>query len=302
MRTLSAVSILSVTFLALILAEASSAAPNSSWDPQAVSLDCSGSGDQGGAGCHAYDEDIYENLDYSSPNEAATADIQLLRAGSDGDYLLIRIVHVADWNPTYSTHTQHIEIDVDHNEGGEINRGDFFFSVQQSAAFNTATWVDASIAALGPGYGFYEDANNDVGDANPLQSDFGSATSDGYETTLSQGSDQVWARVSNGHFEIAVSMTAIGVTSGDKPVLRLWSMQNSTLDKSKLYFHDLDDGASIPNFDNSHPVGSGNWLSPLAANATVPAISDLGLLILAAALLITGGAAAAPRLRRREQG
>ena len=89
------------------------AAPNQNWPAQFTITDCFGAAQQGTAVCDDYATDLYENLDYTVFQEAATADVQVHRNGYDSDYYYFQMDFVADWEVSFSTgHQVVIELDM----------------------------------------------------------------------------------------------------------------------------------------------------------------------------------------------
>ena len=183
------------------------AAPDPSWVVQSTQSDCFGSGQQQTVACESYATDLYEHIDYTvTPPGASTADIQQVNAGFDDDYYYVEFDYVSAWDKDYSTgHQIVIEIDVDPDT--ESNRGDYYVGIFQKEEFNSSSWVDAYDEG---GYDFHVDDNDDVGGGNPTASDFGGSSGDGYENDVNQASDQVWARVVGGNFQVAIRRTTVG--------------------------------------------------------------------------------------------
>jgi len=214
------------------------------WPVNVIRLDCSGSGDQGTAGCSDYSIDLYEDLDYSVAPEAATADIQAVRTGFDSEYFYIEYDFVDDWNVSYSTgHQVALEFEVDADT--ESGRGDYLVNIYQKTEFSGPSWIDAY--DLGD-YDPYVDGNNDVGGGNVAASDFGGSQGDGYETSISKNNCDVLARVVNGNFQIAVRKSALGSPAG--AFIRATSAQSSSLSPNTFFIHDQLSAASVDKFDN----------------------------------------------------
>ena len=204
-----------------MLSGAPIAAPDPFWVVQVTQNDCFGSSQQQTGGCESYATDLYEHLDYSvTPPGAATADIEVVRAGFDDDYYYVEFDYVTAWDKDVSTgHQIVIEIDVDPDT--ESNRGDYYVGVFQKEEFDSASFVDAYDSG---GYDFHVDDNDDVGGNNPTASDFGGSSGDGYENDVNQNNDQVWARVNGGNFQVAVRRSVVG--DPVKVRLRSWSRQS----------------------------------------------------------------------------
>ena len=230
------------------------AAPDSGWSVRAQTSDCSGSAAQGTASCYAYSNDKYENIDYTVTQNAETSDIQEVNTGFDTDYFYVEMDFVAAWNLNHSTGHQFVlEFDVDSDT--ESDRGDYYLGVFQVEEFNQTTWVDAYSEG---GYEMMRDANDDVGGASVTSSDYGGSPGDGYETAVSQDADQVWARVVNGNFQVAIKRSVIGSPGGAR--LRPWSRQSTSLSKDKLYFHDQNSVSDVGQVDNIAGLGTGTWI------------------------------------------
>ena len=201
--------------LALPAAQAR-AAPDPSWIANSIQTDCSGPSDQATPACESYASDRYEHIDYSFP-APGTADIDTISTGFDADYFYVEWDFRTPWNKNNSTgHVVVVEFDVD--GATESNRGDYYVSLAQKEEFDSSSWVDAFLQG---GYESYEDANDDVGGANPTASDFGGSPGDGYDTALTQSSDRVWGRIVGGNFQIAVRRSVVGDPS--IAALRPWS-------------------------------------------------------------------------------
>lgn len=232
------------------------AVPDPSWSLQSEQADCYGPAEQGTAGCDDYDGDTYEAIDYVNPPSqfTATSDIEHIRGGFDAGYFYVEYDFMADYDPDASpAHRIVIEIEVDPT--AESNRGDYYVGVYQKSEFNSTDWVDAY---LDGGYDMYRDANNDVGGASPLTSDYGGAQGDGYETSLMQGTDKVWCRVVGGDFQVAINRSAIG-NPADVHV-RAWSRQSGGLSPDSLYFHDQNDSSDVFQIDNACGLGTLEWM------------------------------------------
>ncbi len=243
---LASVSVTSITY----------GAPDPAWSVQSEQADCYGPAEQGSAGCDDYANDIYETIDYVNPPSeyAATSDIQYVRGGFDADYFYVEYEFMGDYDPDASpTHEIVIEIEVDPT--AESHRGDYYVGVYQKVEFNSANWVDAY---LDGGYEIYRDSNNDVGGASPLTSDYGGAQGDGYETSVTQGTDDVWCRVVSGNFQLAVNKGAIGNPTNIH--VRAWSRQSAGLSRDSLYFHDQNDTSDVLQIDNACGLGTYEWL------------------------------------------
>ena len=250
------------------------AAPDPNWIVQSSMNDCSGPLQQQTAGCESYATDLYEHILYPS-SSARTADIEVVRAGFDADYYYFEYDFVNPWSPVQST-GHNIVLEVDTDAATETGRGDYFIGLFQKADFNSTTWIDAFVQG---GYYSHVDSNNDVGGAQPLVSDFGGSSGDGYESDISQGTDMVWARIVGGNFQIAIRRTVIG--DPQIAYFRPWSRQSTSLAKDKLYFHDQNDTTDVSQIDNicglpmTTCIGSGPGLSPeLSVAKNVTTISD----------------------------
>ena len=219
------------------------AAPDPNWSVQFTMSDCSGPAQQGTGACESYATDFYEHIAYPG-DSARTADIAVVRAGSDTDYYYFEFDFVNPWSPVQSVgHNVVLEIDTD--ASSESGRGDFYIGLVQKIEFNSTSWIDADNEG---GYESYSDSNNDVGGAQPLVSDFGGSSGDGYETDVSQGPDMVWARIVGGNFQVAIRRTVIG--DPQIAYFRPWSRQSTSLSKDKLYFHDQNDITDVDQIDN----------------------------------------------------
>ncbi len=229
--------------IASLTATRTLAAPDPNWSVQFTMSDCSGPAQQGTASCESYATDLYEHITYPS-SSARTADIAVVRAGFDADYYYFEYDFVNPWSPVQST-GHNVVIEVDTDASSESGRGDFYIGLFQKSEFDSASWIDAFVQG---GYESYSDNNDDVGGAQPLISDFGGSSGDGYETDVSQGLDMVWARIVAGNFQVAIRRTVIG----DPQIawFRPWSRQSTSLSKDKLYFHDQNDTSDVDQIDN----------------------------------------------------
>ena len=250
------------------------AAPDPNWTAQSMMNDCFDPGQQGTVGCESYATDFYEHISYPSAT-ARTADIAAVRAGFDTDYYYFEFDFVNPWSPVQSG-GHNVVLEVDSDASSEFGRGDFYIGLIQKSEFDSTSWIDAYDQG---GYESYSDSNDDVGGAQPLVSDFGGSSGDGYETDVSQGPDMVWARVVGGNFQVAIRRTVIG--DPQIAYFRPWSRQSTSLSKDKLYFHDQNDTSDVDQIDNvcgvpmTTCIASGPGLAPqinVAKNAAT--ISD----------------------------
>ncbi|MEH6616806.1 MAG: DUF11 domain-containing protein [Porticoccus sp.] len=221
--------------------------PKKNWTSSFTATDSSGETSQGVEPGFNYNADLYENIDYIEPS-ASSADIREMRTGLDSDYLYVQIEFVETWSATLSQSIAiGIEIDIDHPT--ELDRGDFFATLFMKSTFNTGSaenWKDASSSG---GYSLYSDANNDVGGSDPIAPD--AAVGDGYETSFSQESDTLWARVTReGQFEVAIKRSAIAAEDIDLLRSRVWSNQNGSFQTNIFTFHDNFTPPEIANIDN----------------------------------------------------
>ncbi|MFC1799373.1 hypothetical protein ACFL2Z_00465 [Candidatus Eisenbacteria bacterium] len=231
-------------------------APDTAWSVQSGQADCYGPAEQGIAGCDDYASDVYEAIDYVNPpaEYAATSDIVYVRGGFDTGYFYIEYEFMGDYDTDASPgHQIVVEIEVDPT--AESHRGDYSVVVYQKSEFNYATWIDAY---LDGGYEIFQDSNNDVGGASPLASDYGGTQGDGYETSLTQGADDVWCRVVGGNFQLAVNKSAIGNPTNIH--VRAWSRQSAGLSGDSLYFHDQKDVGDVFQIDNTCGLGTYDWM------------------------------------------
>jgi uncharacterized repeat protein (TIGR01451 family) len=229
------------------------AVPSASWTVQFSQNDCSGAAQQATPACESYANDRYERINYSVPNPG-TADIQVVRSGYDATYLYFELDFVSAWSISAST-GHHVVIELDVDPDTEANRGDYYVGIFQKSEFNTTTWIDASVQG---GYETYHDANNDVGGANPLTSDYGGSNGNGYNQNIPQAADRVWARIVSGNFQIAVRRTIVGNTARVRA--RVTSRQSTSLSKDKLYFHDHQSTSDVQQIDNLAGLGTDQWL------------------------------------------
>ncbi len=260
-------------FCVCLTALTSFAAPDPNWTVQSTLNDCSGPSQQQTAGCESYAADLFEHIQYPSPT-ARTADIDVVRAGFDTDYYYFEYDFITPWSSGQSTgHNIVLEVDVD--AATETGRGDFYIGVFQKVEFNSTSWVDAFSQG---GYDSHLDANDDVGGAQPLISDFGGTQGDGYESDVTQGPDMVWARIVSGNFQIAIRRTTIG--DPQIAYFRPWSRQSTSLAKDKLYFHDQNDTSDVSQIDNicgvpmTTCIGAGPGLPQINLVKNVTTISD----------------------------
>ena len=229
------------------------AAPDPAWTVALTQTDCSGSAQQATPACDDYSTDFYENVDYTVAATAITSDIQTTNYGFDSTYFYFEYDFVGPYDPSNSTgHQVVIELDVD--AATETNRADYYVGLFQKSEFNTTTWIDAYVQG---GYEVAHDDNDDVGGPNPTTSDFGGSPGDGYDNVVSQAADQVWARVVNGNFQVAIKRTLIGSPSRSRA--RLWSRQSTSLSKDKLYFHDQNAVADVVQIDNTAGLPLDGW-------------------------------------------
>jgi len=265
---------LALGWFASLAALSAFAVPDPNWTVQSTMNDCSGPSQQQTAGCESYATDVYEHIQYPSAG-ARTADIEVVRAGFDADYYYIEFDFVNPWSPVHSN-GHNVVIEVDTDAATEIGRGDYYIGLFQKSEFDSTSWIDANDEG---GYDSHVDNNNDVGGAQPLLSDFGGSSGDGYENDLSQGPDMVWARIVGGNFQVAIRRTAIG--DPQIAYLRPWSRQSTSLAKDKLYFHDHNDTSDVNQIDNlcglpmTTCIAAGPGLSPqLSVAKNVTTISD----------------------------
>ena len=232
------------------------AAPDPNWSVQFTLTDCSGAAQQNTPACDDYATDLYEHLDYSDVPSARTADLRALHTGYDADYYYFEADFVGNWSQSRSpSHQFVLEFDVDVDT--ETSRGDYYVGIFQKSEFDSTSWVDAYVSG---GFDSKQDSNDDVGGADPIASDFGGSPGDGYNADVTQGSDQVWARIVGGNFQIAVKRSLIG--SPAELHVRTWSRQSTSLSPDKLYFHDQNNVTDVSQIDNVAGLPSQTeWIS-----------------------------------------
>ncbi|ADE54521.1 conserved repeat domain protein [Coraliomargarita akajimensis DSM 45221] len=234
--------------------------PKKNWIASVSAMDEFGESAQGVAPGFVYADDRYENLDYSR-STAASADIKVLRAGLDRDFLYVSFEFVEGWSASRSQ-SNSIAIEVDFDHPVEFNRGDRVFAFNMRSEFNrNENWQDAKDNG---GFFPFDDKNDDVGGADPLASDFPDDNLDGYDDGLNEEEGELFGRVmADGRFEIAVARNLSGSGNTDIVRVKVWTLQNREFDSSfanEFNFHDTNSSGNIPLLDSYPGADMDDWI------------------------------------------
>ena len=279
-------------------------AQDTNWSTIVSIDDCSGSSEQTNTPedlpCQSYSADLYESLEYSN-TAPECCDIQRLNFGSDADFVYVQWDLLGAWNTDCDGHHAVVEFDVDSTV--ETNgQGDVFIAMNMKDECDTGgSWEDGA----NPGFDAFEDDNDDVGGANPGSPDFPSGA-DGYSNDIGSGdSNEVFCRIEGGNFEIAIRrafIPGLAAHPDDDLRIRAWTSQVSTLDKSKLDWHDQQPTSDISgtDFDNTlwgSTVPTALSLVDFGATAERRGMSKLMLLfsLVIGSLLVMTRASGVPR-------
>ena len=255
---------------------AAAAQPDSAWGSGPLLVraidDCFGPASQTDAAeaapCQSYNGDLYESLQYTGANSepADDTDIRVFSIGADDEFLYVEWDLAGAWDSdTSPAHQYIIEIDVDPDTEA---RGDAYVSIYGKTEFDRSSWVDAQREGGFEAYADNADSGmaNDVGGAHPVTGDPSCAEcpddpggQDGYTGRICDSEDRVHARVADGDVQLAVRWTCLR-DSGDNALagrpaafrVRGWTSQSSSIEKDKLYWHDENPIADLPDedFDN----------------------------------------------------
>ncbi|MFC5193172.1 hypothetical protein ACFPIK_15480, partial [Algoriphagus aquatilis] len=240
----------------------------------------------GGIVEHSYPLDIYENLLFSNTSNGGVQnfDISKVELGYNSDFLIFKMT-VGGPNATTATINKgyyYFELEAG---DGEANRPDYFleYAHQENNSLSQTAWSDGSSSR----FKLYRDSNNDVGGSSVTASNRSSGSAgDGYNQDVSLSSQDGWYRVNGRTLEVAFSLARIGITGSavsDFSVgVRAWASQSSTIDKSKMLWHDQNNSSDLSggSFDNTNTadvftwtrVGPGAGGSPPSIN---PGASDI---------------------------
>lgn len=237
--------------------------PADDWVKSVTVQDDFGENKQGEAPYSNYDIDLYEDVDYDD-EKAEWADIKSFSTGYDESYYYFEFELARGWRDEAKGHAVAVEMDYDSDQ--EFSRGDYLIFLKMDEKFSdNEEWVDAKKAA---GFKFFEDANDDVGGRDPLESDYDSGDEgDGYKRGLPEKGKRLWGRITgDGRFQVAFRRDELPDT--DLLLSRGWIFQGGEPSEDKFYFHDHNKDEDVEKVDNIASSDTGTW--PPMMPPTVP--------------------------------
>ncbi|WP_159966722.1 DUF11 domain-containing protein [Profundibacterium mesophilum] len=211
-------------------------------------------------GCQEYANDLYENWDPLG-TEPGAADLLSCDAGYDGTWYYQKWVMRNAWTVA-AAHRYYIELEIDQQIGGDT-APDIYFELAPKPELIGTAWVAAGDDSVL----VYQQTDNLHGAPNPLNSDkvLGPGST-AYDTQITIGTANVYARVNNGNLEVAFLESAIDAIDGsaDKQpyvALRCWAAQTTSIPGSTLPAHDFYTQSDFTGFriDNNMGVNTGEW-------------------------------------------
>lgn len=240
--------------------------PSTTWTAQASQSDCnttttfnSNQPNAESGACQSYNADIYEKWD---PNGSSPGQVDLLACdyAADTNFYYMRWDVRTNWSD--EGHRYYQELEINRSLAGGDNWPDIYLEYAPKGEHIGSTW-----RALGQSQIFLSrDANNNYGCSTSRLTPSADSCADGYDADVTISSTDAYGRVVNGNLEVAVRRSRLDTvddsTAQVAPVaVRCWTSQSSTIDESKLAWHDEHPTSDLTGdrFDNNLGIDTATW-------------------------------------------